>query len=176
MKRFFAAALSLLCVWTVARLVAQDTRDSAFDPLPVESADEPVPAEIDADPQADDARRDRFIEIMRAKAELMDDTELDAAIQRAEAEIKNLQASRLLSDARATLLELIETYPETPAAQAARRMLSLEVEPTLAPTNEPFYRDPSPSFTSPAESTGLDFRPVEEAPAFDEPTFPTPDN
>ena len=45
-------------------------------------------------------QRNQFLEIMRAKAELMDDTELEAAIQQAEAEIQNLQASRMLTNAR----------------------------------------------------------------------------
>ncbi len=164
MKRFAVAAFSLLLVWTVGRLVAQDGSAPVFDPFadgPSDQTGEPEPLVA-----AEDVQRNRFIEIMRAKAELMEDAELAAAIQQAEAEIHDLQASRMLTDARETLLRLIETYPQTPAAQDARRMLSLEVAPTILPI--PVYDESSsPSFTAPVETIGVETFP--DLPPIDQP-------
>ena len=165
MKRFAFAAFSLLLVWTVGRLVAQDGSAPVLDPFAEEPSQLGSESSVADESPGEDVQRNRFLEIMRAKAELMEDAELEAAIQQAEAEIYNLQASRMLTDARETLLQLIESYPQTPAAQDARRMLSLEIAPTIQPM--PLEEDFQPSFTAPAESIGVEIFP--DLPTFDQP-------
>jgi hypothetical protein len=178
MKRLALAALSLLLAWTAARLVAQESREPSPDPFfssDTEPAEAPV-ATPDESPQ-----RDRFLELMRARADLMDDAQLEAAIQQAEAEIQDLQARRMLTDARKTLLRLIETYPETCAANDARRMLGQEAGPSNVlvpeyPESVPYYEAPAetnagvPSSLQPVfepESPAAEPRGV-ELPAFEE--------
>lgn len=145
MKRLVLAALSLLLAWTAARLVAQESSEPSPD-ASFFSGTAPVEAPVatpDESPQ-----RDRFLELMRTRADLMDDAQLEAAIQQAEAEIQDLQARRMLTDARKTLLRLIETYPESCAANDARRMLGQEAGPSNVPVPEsldsvPFYEEPA---------------------------------
>ena len=73
----------------------------------------------------------------------------------------------MLTGARETLLSLIETYPETPAAQDARRMLGLEVAPTIQPI--PYDGGLVPSYTAPVEPISVEPLPQIEPPTLEEP-------
>lgn len=172
MKRFAIVVLSVLLIGAVNPLVAQEAPEPSFDPPA--SFDFSAPAETPVARPEESGQRERFVEIMRTKADLMDDAELDAAIQQAEAEIQDLQARRMLTDARQTLLRLIEAYPETPSADAARRMLGRE--PVPKGQTLPVYEDLAPSFT--AEQQPLpEPEPLDDAfPVFEEEFSPPPAN
>lgn len=131
MKRLIASAL--LIVGTAMLLCGLGTLQSPD----LSAADQPVSFDPFTAPSISptgelersraDELRERLLERMRAKAELMDAEELESALQELDADILQLEAEQKLADAKAALQKVVEDYPGTQAAARAEQMLHAEV-------------------------------------------------
>lgn len=82
------------------------------------TASEPAeaPAKL-ADPEA--VLREEYLKLMQEKAALMDKAALEAALSAAQQDIQELEADKLLDEAKAILARVSQEYPQTKAANEA---------------------------------------------------------
>jgi len=74
-----------------------------------------------ADPEA--VLREQYLKLMQEKAELMDKTALEAALSAAQQDIQELEADRLLDEAKSILARVADEYPQTKAANEAGALM-----------------------------------------------------
>lgn len=100
--------------------------------------------------------REQYLKLVEEKADLMDSNVFREEISRLERGIKDLKATAELARTRSVLHTLIQTYPNTPAAAIAQRMLhAAEATPTPAfeiPRDAPVY---DPGYPGPRPATPL---------------------
>lgn len=94
----------------------------AFDPLtPPPVNDAAAAASQAADPAA--VLREEYLKLMQEKAALMDKAALEAALNSAQQDIKELKGEELLNEAKAILKRVAEEYPNTRAASEASALI-----------------------------------------------------
>jgi hypothetical protein len=85
----------------------------------VGAQDEAVPS------SAVDAQRQRLLEQLKTKVDLMSEEEVEAALRETHSEIVSLQAKRKLDEAAMILRTIVKEYEVTPAANVAGQMLAV---------------------------------------------------
>src|SRR5690349_17762807 len=84
------------------------------------------------------ALREKLAELAKAKGELINEATLTKEIATLEKQISDLHAAESLQKAKQILSELVEAFPESPAAIRAKRMLeAAEALKLLKPDGEP---------------------------------------
>lgn len=102
--------------------------EAVFGEAPVLPRSEPDVTEIRT-PQVVEAStpeavlREEYLKLMQAKAQLMDQAALEAALSAAQQDIRELEADQLLDEAQAILSRVAQEYPQTRAANQATLML-----------------------------------------------------
>jgi len=71
------------------------------------------------------ALRRHYVERLKAKAELMSDEEIKAALETTDGEIRALEAESRLTDASEILTSIVKEYEGTNAAHFAKQMLAV---------------------------------------------------
>ncbi len=103
-----------------ARVVSK--RDAA--PLPNDGIDSLAEQTVTDEQKAKlTTLRDKLGELIKAKAELINEQTLTNEISVIEKQISDLHAAQKLLNAQQILKQMIEEFPESPAAQKAQRML-----------------------------------------------------
>jgi hypothetical protein len=69
--------------------------------------------------------RDRYVERLKAKADLMSDEEVQKALEETESSIRFIQAKRKLDETAATLRTIMQEFDGTPFAKVAEDMLAV---------------------------------------------------
>lgn len=88
--------------------------------------------------------REKLSELIKAKAELINEQTLSQEVSTLEKQISDLHAAQQLLKARQILNELVEQYPESPAAIRAKRMLEASGMKPSAWKGEPLRPLPEP--------------------------------
>jgi TolA-binding protein len=78
------------------------------------------------------ALRDKLSDLIKAKAELINEQTLTNEITTIEKQISDLHAAQKLLNAQQILKQLIEEFPQSPAAQKGQRMLDAAGVPKLS--------------------------------------------
>lgn len=137
MKRFLAVAFVLLisaaALFVVTR--GQLVRADADDTFRAAAAERQ--REVEAE-----TLRDRYVERLKAKADLMSDEEVHRALESTDAEIRVIQAKRKLDEAANFLRTIAQQFDGTPSANVATEMLSVhdrgdDPRPTPFPALDP---------------------------------------
>jgi hypothetical protein len=127
MRRLYLAA-SGLGLWVAVSLAMANGPESVFnEPSIVPAVEADVtevlvqetgeePAKL-ADPEA--VLREEYLKLMQEKAALMDKAALEAALSAAQHDIQELEACKLLDEAKAILARVAQEYPQTKAANEA---------------------------------------------------------
>ncbi len=114
-----------------------------------------APAEMDFDslapltPSEDEAARltelrQLFGSLAITKAELLSEKSLEIEVVQLQREIANLRSAQKLHDVQRLLRELIDEFPDSPAADRAKMML--QPQPTQRPVGQPLRPNPDPIF------------------------------
>ena len=74
-----------------------------------------------ADPEA--VLREEYLKLMQEKAALMDKASLEAALSAAQQDIQELEAEKLLDEAKTILARVSQEYPQTKAANEATALM-----------------------------------------------------
>ncbi len=88
--------------------------------------------------------REKLSELIKAKAELINEQTLSQEVSTLEKQISDLHAAQQLLKARQILNELVEQYPESPAAIRAKRMLEASGMKPSSWRGEPLSPLPEP--------------------------------
>lgn len=96
--------------------------------------------------------RDKLSELIKAKAELINEQTLTSEISVIEKQISDLHAAQKLLSAQQILKQMIEEFPQSPAAQKAERMLDAAGVPKSSASKlEPIPEVPVPQRVSAVE-------------------------
>lgn len=150
MRRLYLAASGLGLTVAVSLAMANPPAVPANEPTSVHEDFNPFgAAEPAASPQSTEEKaadpetvlRQQYLKLMHEKAELMDQTELEAALSAAQQDIRELEAEKLLAEARAIIQRVADEYPNTRAANDAAAILQ---GPATVPSRGVFHQ-PVPS-------------------------------
>ena len=101
---------------------------------PITGTEEPLTPEMAADAEL----RRQYVELLRARAERLTTAQLKAELEKAREDEQRAAAMREYESLRNRLEQLVGKYPQTPAADLARKMLrSTEPVPTVDFTDIP---------------------------------------
>jgi hypothetical protein len=149
MRRLYLAASGLGLSVAVSLAMANGPddafRDRTVPPAFESDVTEVIAAEVAEEPaQLSDPEavlREEYLKLMQEKAALMDKASLEAALSAAQQDIQELEADKLLDEAKAILARVSQEYPQTKAANEAsvlmRQAESLDA-PHYAPSSGSF--------------------------------------
>ena len=102
--------------------------------------------------------RQRYLDMLQQKVDLMSDHELQSALKMTAQEIADLRGVRLLEEARRTLQQLVKAFPGTPAGEEARRMLAAAKPVSASPITSVSSRTGSADNGSPSAGKTIPVR------------------
>jgi hypothetical protein len=97
-----------------------------------EKSSAPLDDPFGNEPQPMPTNRSKYLELLRRKAELMTDEQIDAELQEVTVDIGELEASRKLEHVMTELQALVCEHPDSVAGQKARRMVETASMPTVS--------------------------------------------
>lgn len=125
-----------------------------------EKSSAPIEEPFGDEPQPMPTNRSKYLELLRRKAELMTDEQIDAELQEVTVDIGELEASRKLEHVMTELQALVSEHPNSVAGQKARRMVETASAPILHDNGDGVFRqrheERAPTYSAPSRASDDD--------------------